>query len=112
MQEEEEIKIDMYESAFRKIREATGVSDVNEVIKKVMGQESTTEHLVSLTKENQEKIEILTKERNLLKKQREDIRHDISGSPQRRKVIDDKEKQLKESIKAVSYTHLTLPTKA
>lgn len=99
VQEEEEIKIDMYESAFRKIREATGVSDVNEVIKKVMGQESTTEHLVSLTKENQEKIEILTKERNLLKKQREDIRHDISGSPQRRKVIDDKEKQLKESIK-------------
>eukprot|EP00957_Ditylum_brightwellii_P025427 1923011-Ditylum_brightwellii.AAC.1 len=57
--EELETKLDIYESAFRKIKEATGVSDVNEVIQKIIGQESTTENLVSLTKQNQGKIEDL-----------------------------------------------------
>ena len=52
-------KIDIFENAFRKIKEATGVSDVNEVIQKITPQESTTENLISLTRENQSKIEML-----------------------------------------------------
>ena len=52
-------KIDIFENAFRKIKEATGVSDVNEVIQKITTQESTTENLISLTRENQSKIEML-----------------------------------------------------
>ena len=45
-------KINIFENAFRKIKEATGVSDVNEVIQKITSQEGTTENLLSLTKEN------------------------------------------------------------
>ena len=52
-------KIDIFENAFRKIKEATGVSDVNEVIQKITTQGSTTENLISLTRENQSKIEML-----------------------------------------------------
>ena len=50
-------KIDIFENAFRKIKEATGVSDVNEVIKKIEGQEGTSANLMSLTKENQARVE-------------------------------------------------------
>ena len=52
-------KIDIFENAFRKIKEATGVSDVNEVIQKITTQGTTTENLISLTRENQSKIEML-----------------------------------------------------
>ena len=49
-------KVDVFENAFRKIKEATGVSDVNEVIQKIVSQESSMENLVALTKENQAKV--------------------------------------------------------
>jgi len=98
--EEQQDTIDMYERAFRKIREATGVSDVNEVIKKIIGQESTTDNLISLTKQNQERIEKLAKQRDELRKGVEDRQYNNgSGSPNRRKAADDKEKRLNESIK-------------
>ena len=41
-------RIDIFENAFRKIKEATGVSDVNEVIQKIISQEGTTEVSVSV----------------------------------------------------------------
>ncbi len=34
-------KIDIFENAFRKIKDATGVSDVKEVIEKIVSQEGT-----------------------------------------------------------------------
>ena len=49
-------KVDVFENAFRKIKEATGVSDVNEVIQKIVSQESSMENLVALTKENQVRL--------------------------------------------------------
>jgi len=49
-------KVDVFENAFRKIKEATGVSDVNEVIQKIVSQESSMENLVALTKENQVRV--------------------------------------------------------
>ena len=52
-----------YEAAFRKIKESTGVSDVNEVIQKFLTQEQTHENLVNLTKEAQARIEQLAEER-------------------------------------------------
>jgi hypothetical protein len=58
---EHKAKIDIFEQAFRKIKDATGVSDVNEVIQKIVSQEGTTENLMLLTKENQAKIRTLTK---------------------------------------------------
>ena len=67
-------KIDIFENAFRKIKEATGVSDVNEVIQKITNQESTTENLISLTRENQSKIEMLNEQKRKLKIHVEEIK--------------------------------------
>ena len=57
-------KIDKFEGAFRKIKEATGVSDVNEVIQKIVSQEDTQNNLMELTRENQAKIEQLQDEKS------------------------------------------------
>lgn len=67
-------KIDIFENAFRKIKDATGVSDVNEVIQKIVSQESTTESLMSLTKENQAKLEMLNQQKQQLKTRVEEIK--------------------------------------
>ena len=48
-----------YEAAFRKIKEATGVGDVNEVIQKFVTQKDTEKQLMNATKEAQAKIEAL-----------------------------------------------------
>ena len=45
-----------YESAFRKIKESTGVADVNEVIQKFITQEQTHENLVAMTKDAQAEL--------------------------------------------------------
>ena len=58
--EEEQEKIASYEAAFREIKEATGVADVNEVIQKFITQEETHKSLLSMTRESQTKIEQLT----------------------------------------------------
>merc|ERR1711998_395967 len=47
--EDEQEKINTYEEAFRKIRDATGVSDVSEVISKFLTQEETQKRLMEMT---------------------------------------------------------------
>jgi hypothetical protein len=56
---EEHAKIAAYEAAFQQIKEATGVSDVNEVIQRFLLQEETHQNLLSMTRESQGKIEEL-----------------------------------------------------
>lgn len=51
--EEEQEKIASYEAAFREIKEATGVADVNEVIQKFITQEETHKSLLAMTRESQ-----------------------------------------------------------
>ena len=62
--EEEQEKIASYEAAFREIKEATGVADVNEVIQKFITQEETHKNLLAMTKESQAKIETLTEQKH------------------------------------------------
>jgi len=57
--EEEQEKIASYEAAFREIKEATGVADVNEVIQKFITQEETHKSLQLMTRESQTKIDEL-----------------------------------------------------
>ena len=87
-------KIDIFENAFRKIKDATGVSDVNEVIQKIVSQESTTGNLISLTRENQSKIEALNDLGRKLKIRVEELKYSGVGGGLRRKMIDDHEDQL------------------
>ena len=91
--EEDENRLYIYESAFRKIKEATGVSDVNEVIKKIIRQESTTENLTSLTKQNQERIENLFTMTEQMKKSVEETKYSISNNGQYKKMAEEKDKQ-------------------
>jgi coiled-coil domain-containing protein 151 len=71
---ENKTKIDIFEAAFRKIKDATGVSDVNEVISKIVSQEGTTENLMILTKENQAKIEHLGRVKEATRQRVEEVR--------------------------------------
>ena len=92
---EQRTKIDIFERAFRKIKEATGnscwvigdksqvynlgVSDVNEVIQKIIVQESTTENLMSLTRDNQQKIEALSEQKVGIKMHVEEVKYSGPG---------------------------------
>ncbi|KAF1317713.1 hypothetical protein FI667_g14545, partial [Globisporangium splendens] len=87
-------KIDIFESAFRKIKEATGVSDVNEVIQKITSQESTTDNLINLSKENQARVEQLQAEHSNLKARVEELKYSGSCGGHRRKMVDDHEQNL------------------
>eukprot|EP00949_MAST-11_sp_MAST-11-sp1_P001870 g1870.t1 len=87
-------KIDVYEGAFRKIKEATGVSDVNEVIQKIVSQEDTQNNLMELTKENQSKLEELNDATDALKAHVEELKYSGPGGGHRRKMVDDHEENL------------------
>jgi len=56
---EEHAKIAAYEAAFQQIKEATGVSDVNEVIQRFLLQEETHQNLLAMTRESQSRIDEL-----------------------------------------------------
>lgn len=87
-------KVSIFENAFRKIKEATGVSDVNEVIQKIITQESTTENLINVTKENQLKIESLNNLKKKIKAHVEELKYSGIGGGQHRKMVDSYEDQL------------------
>jgi hypothetical protein len=87
-------KVNIFENAFRKIKEATGVSDVNEVIQKIITQESTTENLINVTKENQLKIETLNQMKKKIKSHVEELKYSGIGGGQHRKMVDSYEDQL------------------
>jgi len=95
--QEEKLKIADYEEAFHRIKEATGVSDVNEVIQKFLTQEDTHKNLTSLTKENQSRIDGLLEERRKLRLQVEELKFSSGGNVGRRQVIDDFETHLTEA---------------
>ena len=52
-----------YEEAFRRIKEATGIEDITEVIEKFLTQDETAANLTQLTKEAQARIEQLNDEK-------------------------------------------------
>jgi hypothetical protein len=94
---EEQQKISDYQEAFHKIKESTGVSDVNEVIQKFLTQEDTHKNLTSLTRENQAKVESLSLERRKMRLQVEDLKFSSGGNVGRRQVIDDFENHITEA---------------
>eukprot|EP00302_Diacronema_sp_CCMP2436_P015190 CAMPEP_0179853760 /NCGR_PEP_ID=MMETSP0982-20121206/9532_1 /TAXON_ID=483367 /ORGANISM="non described non described, Strain CCMP 2436" /LENGTH=553 /DNA_ID=CAMNT_0021739521 /DNA_START=115 /DNA_END=1776 /DNA_ORIENTATION=+ len=71
--EEEVQKIAAYEGAFREIKEATGVSDVNEVIQKFIAQEETHKNLMQMTEESQRKIDALVENKRALQERVETL---------------------------------------
>eukprot|EP01135_Chromosphaera_perkinsii_P005018 Nk52_evm16s310 gene=Nk52_evmTU16s310 len=79
---DKEQKIATYEEAMRKIKDATGVTDISEVVDKLLSQENTRVHLATLQEECERKIEELTKEKEKQLKINHDLKYsaDAQGS--------------------------------
>jgi hypothetical protein len=99
-------KIDVFEDAFRKIKDATGVSDVNEVIQKIVSQEDTQRNLRDLTRENQDKLEQLQADKTKLQGRVEEIKYSGSGGGHRRKMVDDYEENLAGAVARLERSRL------
>mmetsp|Transcript_10765 Transcript_10765/g.22417 ORF Transcript_10765/g.22417 Transcript_10765/m.22417 type:complete len:548 (-) Transcript_10765:362-2005(-) len=95
--EEEQTRITTFEEAFKKIKEATGVSDVNEVIQKFMTQEDTHNNLKQITKESQVRIDQLNAERTAILARLEELKYAGSGLEGSRRMVDEYEGKLGET---------------
>ncbi|XP_035683994.1 coiled-coil domain-containing protein 151-like isoform X2 [Branchiostoma floridae] len=73
--EEQERKITTYEEAFRHIKEATGVSDTQEVVARFMSQGDTQRHLEELKRENEKQLSRLKEEKEHLQAEFEDMKY-------------------------------------
>ena len=90
-------KVTTYEEAFRRIKEATGIEDINEVIEKFLTQDETAANLTQLTKEAQSRIEALNEEKGLAKAKVEEMRYSGPGSFGSRRIIDEYDAKLAEA---------------
>ena len=77
----------------QRIKDNTGVTDVNEIIQKFSTQEDTLKNLEELKQENEHKMNKLNQEKNDLRKQLERIRYEGVES-MTRKQIDEVEKNV------------------
>merc|ERR1711998_45899 len=93
----EEDRVNTYESAFRRIKEATGVSDVNEIIQKFLTQEDTLNRLNDLAKESQARIEQLTEEKKRIQQKVVDSKMKSSSTAGNRRIVDEFEQLLSEA---------------
>uniref|UniRef100_A0AAZ3P2N2 ODAD1 central coiled coil region domain-containing protein n=1 Tax=Oncorhynchus tshawytscha TaxID=74940 RepID=A0AAZ3P2N2_ONCTS len=73
--EEEERAISTFEEAFRRIKEATGVTDTREVVERFISQGDTQQHLENLKKENQRTLVQLKEDRDRLQEHFQDIKY-------------------------------------
>jgi len=95
-----------YETAFRKIKEATGVGDVNEVIQKFLTQEQTQDNLVTMTKEAQARIEQLAEERLSTKTMVDEMKYSGGGGQSSRQEVEQWERKLSDAQNALERVKL------
>lgn len=62
-EEDQEAKITSYEEALMKIKDATGVASIQEVVERFLSQGATRQHLDRLKEDNARQIERLREER-------------------------------------------------
>ncbi len=92
--EEQESKLRVYEETSQKIKNATGVVNVEDVIDKFTGQNVSTENLVKLKEQNYSHIENLKKQLQAISQAAEERK--LSGHTNNisRKFVDEKEELL------------------
>jgi len=101
-----------YEQAFRKIKEATGVGDVNEVIQKFVTQKDTEKNLMAMTREAQARIDQLAEERAATKSSVDEMKYSGAGGQSSRQEVEGAEKKLADASSVqdrikVRHTRLT-----
>ena len=74
-QEVQEAKISSYEEALAKIKDATGVSDIQEVVDRFLNQGETKTHLEQLKEENSRQLARLKEDREKMRAQFEDMKY-------------------------------------
>lgn len=98
--EEQQQKITTYEEAFRRIKEATGVSDTMEVVYRFENQGATTAHLEELKKENEKQIVRLQEEKAALQKKFEEMKYTgESKLSSGQKMLEDFQEELRKENK-------------
>ena len=111
--EEEQEKIASYEAAFREIKEATGVADVNEVIQKFITQEETHKNLLAMTKESAAKIEQLTQQKISVQERVQKLKYSVaSEEPQQAASSSDERKTERQRVKYERLTKVLVAVKA
>jgi len=96
--EAKEKKLAEYEETMRLIKEATGVSDVNDVINKFQSQGETHSHLKSLEEQNRAKIQELKEQRAAIMAEYDELKY--SGESRHaasQRIIDEFQEHLKEA---------------
>ncbi|KOO27435.1 neurofilament triplet l [Chrysochromulina tobinii] len=83
-----------YEAAFRKIKEATGVGDVNEVIQKFITQKDTEKNLIAMTREAQARIDQIGEQRAATKASVDEMKYSGAGGQSSRQEVEVAEKKL------------------
>ncbi|XP_046844613.1 outer dynein arm-docking complex subunit 3-like [Xenia sp. Carnegie-2017] len=73
--EEQERKITTYEGAMMKIKDATGVSDIREVVQRFLSQGDTQKHLEQLKNDNEKMLVRLKEEKEKLQREFEDMKY-------------------------------------
>ncbi|XP_040041756.2 coiled-coil domain-containing protein 151 isoform X2 [Gasterosteus aculeatus] len=73
MGDEEEKVISTFEEAFQQIKEATGVTDVQEIVERFISQKETHQHLQKLKGENEKVLQQLKEQKELLDQQYQDM---------------------------------------
>jgi len=81
-------KLKDYEEAFRRIYEATGVTDVNDIIQKYTTQDETSKSLNDLKQEYLEKIEYLNNEKSRIRQELNTLKFE-AGENMSRKQFDE-----------------------
>ena len=95
---EKETKIASYEEAMRKIKDATGVTDISEVIEKLLSQENTQEHLSRLQGDCEKKIVELTEEKDKQQKVIHDLKYTGEGQGSSMgRIIDEFDERMQEA---------------
>lgn len=90
-------KVSIYENAFRRIKEATGIEDINEVISKFLTQDETASNLSVMIKDAQARIEALSEDRARVLARVEELRYSGVGSLGSRRIVDEYDAKLSEA---------------
>lgn len=89
-------KVNSYETALRRLQDATGLKAVDDVIRKFLTQGDTNTNLTQMAREAEKKIASLTAERAEAKKALDELRYTSAGQLGSRRVIDEFDSQLTE----------------
>uniref|UniRef100_A0A7S3G820 Uncharacterized protein n=1 Tax=Palpitomonas bilix TaxID=652834 RepID=A0A7S3G820_9EUKA len=98
---EAEEKAEKFEEAFRRIKEATGVEDVNEVIEKFLGQDVQRTNLTEQLRDLQKRAETVGEEKEKARVLLDELKYSGSGNLASRKILDEFDNQVSASNRKV-----------